>query len=137
MQKVEEATIRSMLRSDEEKEAFEEVLYVRAKAKTADAAGAYHTTMIKDGTMADNAVTTGVIECELDTGAEKSSMNDGRHSLPYRRRAYAPFVQHGEWYSYAAQVEGSTARYLQRQDHGWYGNEFTHVTPCVRGQICS
>jgi hypothetical protein len=45
MQKVEEATIRSRLRSDEEKEAFEEVLYVRAKAKTADAAGAYvHTT---------------------------------------------------------------------------------------------
>jgi hypothetical protein len=40
-------------------------------------AGAYHAAMIKDGTMAANAVTTGVIECELDTGAEKSSMMDG------------------------------------------------------------
>jgi hypothetical protein len=82
MQKVEEATIRSMLRSDEEKEAFEEVLYVRARAKTADAAGTYHTTMaIKDGTMAANAATTGVIVCELDTGAEKSSMMEGTPCL--------------------------------------------------------
>jgi hypothetical protein len=38
MQKAEEATTRSILaRSDEEKAALEEVLYVRAKAKTADA----------------------------------------------------------------------------------------------------
>jgi hypothetical protein len=66
MQKAEEATTRSMLCSDEEKAAFEEVLYVRAKARTAHAAGADHTTVIKDGTMAANAVTTGVIECELE-----------------------------------------------------------------------
>jgi hypothetical protein len=57
MQKVEDATILSMLNSDEEKAAFEDVLYVRAKAMTAAAAGAYHTTMIKDGAMAANAVT--------------------------------------------------------------------------------
>jgi hypothetical protein len=37
--------------------------------------------MIKDGTMAANAVTTGVIECELDTGAEKSSMMEGTPCL--------------------------------------------------------
>jgi hypothetical protein len=48
MQKVEDAAILSMLNSDEEKAAFEDVLYVRAKAMTAAAAGAYHTTMIKD-----------------------------------------------------------------------------------------
>jgi hypothetical protein len=36
MQEVEEAAIRSMLHSDDEKAAFEGVLYVRAKAMTAD-----------------------------------------------------------------------------------------------------
>jgi hypothetical protein len=87
MEKAEEATVRSVLHSDEEKAALDRLLYVRDKAKAFDAAGVYHTAMIEDGTMAANAV--------------------------------------------------STARYLQRQDHEWYGNEFTHVTPCVRRQICS
>jgi hypothetical protein len=74
MQEVEDATILSMLNSDEEKAAFEDVLFsMRAKAMTAAAAGAYHTTMITDGTMAANAVTTGVIECGLDTTSKTFS----------------------------------------------------------------
>jgi hypothetical protein len=83
MQKVEDAAILSTPKSDEEKAAFEDVLFVRAKAMTAAAAGTYHTTMIEDVTMAANAVTTGVIECELDTGAgaEKSFMMEGTPCL--------------------------------------------------------
>ena len=81
MEKVEEATVRLMLHSDEERTTLDRLLYVRDKAKAFDAAGVYHTTMIEDGTMTANAVTTGVIACELDTGAEKSFMMEGTPCL--------------------------------------------------------
>jgi hypothetical protein len=132
MQEVVDATILSTLNTDEEKAAFEDVLFVRAKAMTAAAAGAYHTTMIEDGAMAANAVTTGVIGCELDTGAEKSSMMEGTPCLTDEEHTHLSCsMANGVPMKLKSKAVLRATYYLHRQDHEWHGNEFTHCTLCV------